>query len=240
MSERLAPEPDALPSDGAGDFAYEPLADLDAPLLVRLGRYPGEPDLLWEGARTIGRTLTLALVCAIFRIERTGSAPELPRLALVANHASHLDTLAVLVALERRQRARPRVLAARDYFFDRLDRALLASLLGQGVSFDRNDPGELRRWFRVFRAQERGWLLAYPSGSRRSTELHAGLLALLARAGWPIVAVRIEGSAAAWPPGGRPRPGARLRVTFGPPLIGLAEEELVERVRSHLYPEDLA
>ena len=38
------------------------------------------------------------------------------------------------------------------------------------------------------REVESGWFLAYPSGSRRTADVHAGLLLVLARSGWPNLA----------------------------------------------------
>ena len=101
------------------DFHYRPIAGYDAPLVDRLAQYPREPDLFLDSARGIGRIVTAFLVRLFFRIEVVGSVPDVPRLALMPNHQSHLDTLAILAVLPERQRRRITVLAARDYFFRR-------------------------------------------------------------------------------------------------------------------------
>lgn len=223
------------------EFRYAPFPDLDLPLAARLGQYPRQPDLFFDVARVIGRWATAVFVRAQFHLEVVGSAPDLPRLALLPNHQSHLDTLALLAALPERQRARLTVLAAKDYFFERRLPALTASLLGQAVAFDRQaGHTELRRWIRLLEVAPDGWFLAYPSGSRRRAEAHPGLAVVMARAGWPVLPVAIAGTAEAWPPG-RPlwHPFRRLRITFGEPIVDVRARPLVEALeafwQAHAY-----
>lgn len=214
---------------GAG-FRYAPFPDLDLPLAARLGQYPRQPDLFLDVARAIGRRATAAFFRAQFRIEVVGQVPDLPRLALMPNHQSHLDTLALLAVLPERYRARITVLAAKDYFFERRLPALTANLLGQAVAFDRRaERAELRRWVRLLAMAPDGWFLAFPSGSRKRAEAHAGLAVVLARAGWPVLPVAIAGTGEAWPPGRALwHPFRRLRVTFGEPIVDLRARALVD------------
>jgi 1-acyl-sn-glycerol-3-phosphate acyltransferase len=215
------------PGSGAG-FHYEPVPGFDRPLVERLGQYPRQPDLLWDSVRAIGRFVTASLVRQLFRIEVVGSVPDLPRLALMPNHQSHLDTLAILAVLPERQRRRITVLAARDYFFERRWNALAPALLGQAVAFDRHRYTELRRWTHILRDRPEGWFLAYPAGSRRRSDLHAGLVLVLARSGWPIVPVALSGMREAWPVDRRfPRLFRRVRVTFGEPVTAPPTRELL-------------
>jgi 1-acyl-sn-glycerol-3-phosphate acyltransferase len=211
------------------EFHYEPVEGYDQPLHERLGQFPRQPDLLYDSLRGIGRIATGALIRSAYRIEVVGSLPDVPRLALLPNHQSHLDTLAILAVLPERYRRRITVLAARDYFFERTPRALPPALLGQAVAFDRHHYTELRRWARILQGIEAGWFLAYPSGSRRTTELHEGLVLVLARSGWPIVPVALSGTREAWPVGGRvPRPFRRLRIVFGEPVAAPPTHELLD------------
>jgi 1-acyl-sn-glycerol-3-phosphate acyltransferase len=200
-------------------FDYRPMPDLDRTFIERLGDYPRQPDFLLDGLRTIGRWVVLVLLRLQYRIEVVGGVPALERYALAANHQSHLDTLAVLAALPDRIAGRVGVLAARDYFFSQWPRALGAALCAQAIAFDRTRYTELREWSRRLGEQERGYLLFYPSGSRRASETQRGMLLVMARSGWPIVPVAIAGTREAWPPGARLwRPFRRLRITFGEPL----------------------
>lgn len=200
-------------------FEYRPLEDVGLPLRERLGLYPRVPDLTLDALRTLARWSAVAFTRLQFRIDVIGRFPDLDRAALVANHQSHLDTLVVLAALPERRRRSMAVLAAKDYFFERWETALGASLFAMAVSFDRTQYTELRRWARLLRRQERGWLLVYPSGSRRRAEAHDAILFVLAKSGWPMVPVAISGTAAAWPVGRAVwHPFRRLRVTVGEPL----------------------
>ncbi len=202
------------------------MPDMGLPLRERLGQYPRVPDLTLDALRTIARWIVIALVRLQFRIEVVGTLPDAERVALVANHQSHLDTLSVLAILPARRRRSIACLAAKDYFFDRLPRALAASLFAQAVAFDRSQYTELRRWARLLQHQDRGWLLVFPSGSRRRAEAHDAILFVLAHSGWTIVPLAISGTAAAWPVGGMWRPFRRVRVTIGAPPAGVPTKEL--------------
>lgn len=198
-------------------FEYEPFPDLELPLAARLGQYPRQPDLFYDTARALGRRAAAVFFRSQFRIQVVGQVPDVPRLALMPNHQSHLDTMAVLAVLPERYRRRITVLAARDYFFERRAGAVAASLFGQAAAFDRGaELAELRRWARLLPQVEAGWFLIYPSGSRKRLEPHSGLAGVLAHAGWTVLPVGLAGTAEAWPVG-RPlwRPFRTVRVTFG-------------------------
>lgn len=216
------------------DIAGSHLHPRPVPALADLlGRYPRRRGLVLTLARALGRAISTALTRVLWPTSTLGAPPDLPRVALIANHASHLDSLAVLSALPRRHRGRLAVLAARDTFFERPLPAILAGILGGGVAFDRRDRGELRRWARILETAPDDWFLVYPSGSRRSAELHAGIVGVLARAGWTLVPVAIGGTAAAWPPDRRlPRPFRRLSVAFGDPVDGANVTAALERIES--------
>jgi 1-acyl-sn-glycerol-3-phosphate acyltransferase len=229
MESVTAPAPEPAPSAVAPPpevaFEYAPLPDVDDPLRERLGQYPRQPDISIELLRLIGRTVMVVLFRLQFRLVVRGGLPDSPRLALVGNHQSHLDGLSVIAALPARRRREVAALAARDYFFSRGLPAVMSSLFGQAVAFDRTRVTELRRWARLLRAQERGTLVAFPSGSRKSREIHPGLLAVLADCEWPIVPVALHGTAEAWPVGRAVwRPFRTIRVTFGAPLTAPADE----------------
>jgi 1-acyl-sn-glycerol-3-phosphate acyltransferase len=209
------------------DFKYEPFPDIEKPLREQLGQYPRVPDITIDVARAIARWLTVLAVRAQYRINVRGSLPAGERVALLANHHSHLDTLAILAALPERRRKRIACLAARDYFFERLPRAIAASLFGMAVAFDRTRYTELRRWTRILAAEREGWLLVFPSGSRKRAEAHDALLFVLARSGWTLVPVALAGTAEAWPVGRKLwRPFRTIDVTFGPPLATASTKRL--------------
>lgn len=211
------------------EFEYQPFPDIDRTLPERLGQYPRVRDVTWDSLRAVGRAMATGLFRIQFRLTVNGELPRLPRVAMVANHQSHLDSIAVLAALPRWARGKVAVLAARDYFFERRARALGAALFAQAVAFDRTRYTELRHWSIVLREQDEGVLLAYPSGSRRSRELHRALLLVLAQSNWPIVPVAITGTSEAWPVGSALwRPFRQISVTFGQPLPTSSATDLVE------------
>ena len=200
-------------------FKYVPFADIDRPLRERLGQYPRVPDITIDVLRTLARWFVILAVRAQYRLRIRGTLPSGERIALLANHESHLDTLAILAALPERRRRSLAVLAARDHFFERLPHALAASLFGMAVAFDRTRYTELRRWSRMLAAEREGWLLVYPSGSRTRSEAHEAILFVLARSGWTLVPVAITGTKEALPVGrARWRPFRTIGVTFGAPL----------------------
>lgn len=224
--EPAGPEP--APEPGAA-FSYTPFPDIDMPLPARLGQFPRQPDIATDVARALGGPIAAAFIRSQFRFEVVGSVPDVPRLALMPNHQSHLDALAVLSVLPARMRRRVTVLAARDYFFERPAPALVASLLWGAVAFDRRSRlSELRRWTRVLRDTPEGWFLVFPQGSRKTTALHAGLPLVLARSGWPVLPVALAGTAEAWPVGARAwHPLRRIRVTFGEPIEDAGTRDLL-------------
>ena len=214
------------------EFRYEP--GPGEPLAARLGHYPPERDRLLDAIRAVARPAVSGLVRLAFRVDAVGALPDVPRLALLPNHQSHLDSLAIFAAMPDRLRRRVTLLAARDYFFERWPTALAVSLVGRCASFDRTSQlSELRRWTRLLEAAEDGWFLVYPSGSRRETKPHPGLALILARSGFPVVPVALAGTAAAWPVGrALPRLGTHVRVTFGDVLTADSANGLVDELAS--------
>jgi 1-acyl-sn-glycerol-3-phosphate acyltransferase len=208
------------------EFRYEP--GPGEPLAARLGHYPPEKDVLLDAFRDVARPTVSALVRVGFQVRVEGTLPDVPRLALLPNHQSHLDSLAVFAAMPDHLRKRVTLLAAKDYFFERWPTALAVSLLGRCAAFDRTSQlSDLRRWSRLLAVAGDGWFLIYPSGSRRETTPHAGLALILVKSGFPAVPVAIAGTAEAWPVGhALPRPGRRVSVTFGDVLDAGSATEL--------------
>ena len=212
------------------EFRYEP--GPSEPLAARLGHYPPEKDRLLDSVRAVARPAVSGLVRVAFHVDVVGAPPDVPRLALLPNHQSHLDTLAIFAAMPDRFRRRVTLLAAKDYFFERWPTALGVSLIGRCASFDRASAlSELRRWARLLEHADDGWFLVYPSGSRKQAEAHPGLALILARSGFPVVPVALAGTAVAWPVGhAMPHPGSPVRVTFGPQVEATSAKDLVAQL----------
>lgn len=223
MSDGRTQPPSAEPQP----FSYAPMPDVGLSVRERLGQYPRVPDITFDALRTIARWTAVGLTKLQFPIEISGEEPTGDRVALVANHQSHLDSLIVLASLSERRRREIACLAAKDYFFEKTSTALASSLFAMAVAFDRTRYTELRRWTRILRDQQRGTLLVYPSGSRRRSEAHDAILFVLESSGWSIVPVAIAGTAKAWPVGRTLwRPFQRVRVTFGAPMSPMPTKDL--------------
>jgi 1-acyl-sn-glycerol-3-phosphate acyltransferase len=220
------------------NFNYCPTLDFGTPLPKRLGLYPRVPDMTWDFCRWLGCWMSVLFIRTQFRLKIAGTLPDAPKVAVVANHQSHLDTATVLAALPYGQRKNLIVLAAEDYFFQSVPKAMLASLLCQGVAFDRLHWTAIRGWYQHLQNLKAGWVLFYPSGSRHSRDIQPGLLKLLLKEGWTILPVHLEGVEQAWPPHQKCwRPGCALKATFFEPYRGNDLEILLTKLKKELYPQ---
>jgi 1-acyl-sn-glycerol-3-phosphate acyltransferase len=167
----------------------------------------------------------------------------------VANHASHLDTPALLCSLPGRWRRRTGVAAAADYFYTGRLLAATVSLSFGTVPVERSGRSLASdAAARIERLIDRGWsLLVFAEGTRsrdgRVGRLHTGAAALAAQHARPLVPIHLAGSHAVMPVGRpwpvRPAGGGRfarhpLVVSFGAPIRADPREdryEVMERVR---------
>ena len=166
---------------------------------------------------------------------------------LVANHASHMDTPAILGALPRRLRKRTAVAAAADYFYRRRLVALLVSLVFNTVPLERFGGGLSKRsTAHLDRLLDSGWsLLLYPEGTRSRMggpgRVRRGAAVLANAHGLPIVPIRVTGTHEAMPPGrfwpkrlrGRVISRRhRVEIVFGEPIAPAPDATaLTERVQ---------
>lgn len=217
------------------EFQYHATEDFGQPLKKKLGMYPRISDLTWDALRGCGSWAGWMIMRLQFRMKVAGRLPTDAKVAIVANHQSHLDTLAILASIPHRQRMRIAVLAAEDYFFTRTWKAMAASLLSLSVAFDRMHWTAIRAWYQHLKSAESGWILFYPSGSRKSTKLQEGLLRLLVKSGWTILPVRLEGTGEAWPAGQSCwHPFRTIRVSFKEPYRGDNIDELMQKLEKDL------
>ncbi len=188
---------------------------------------------LGKGARAVVQSVGLAgLVHAETRLRVTG-LDALERVGdggcvMVANHNSHLDTAALIVALPRAWRRRTAVAAAADYFFDAWWRAVGTAVAFGTVPIERRG-GEPSRTPAALVAD--GWnVIVFPEGTRsRDGQLQRfrlGAATLALETGVPIVPVALRGTYAAMPRGrGWVAPGRPpVHVRFGLPLRAAPEE----------------
>jgi 1-acyl-sn-glycerol-3-phosphate acyltransferase len=204
-------------------WRYEPAADLEQSLAERLRRFPREPDLLVYGMRSLAALVLRGWLRMYHRLRITG-AEHLPKegsFILVANHASHLDTLCLLAALPLRKLHRTFPAAARDHFFVSMPRLALAAVVVNALPFARQS--QIRQSLDLCRqllANPGNILILFPEGTRTVTgemgEFRPGIGMLVAGTGIPVVPCHLKGTFTAWPKGGIvPRP-CRVELRIGP------------------------
>jgi long-chain acyl-CoA synthetase len=188
-----------------------------------------EPPERTSSTGKLGRLLRFGLRLLYrryFSLECYG-AENIPRgqpYIIAANHASHLDTGAIVTALGHESR-RLKVLAARDYFFNTFLKAWFFGKLLKFVPFERK--GNLLQFLRDVKTSnemllENRCLLIYPEGTRSVTgELQpfkAGVGLLAYETGAPIVPAYIDGAYQAMPKGRHLPRKHRIKVFFGEPI----------------------
>jgi 1-acyl-sn-glycerol-3-phosphate acyltransferase len=203
-------------------WRYEPARDLDQPFIERLRHFPREPDMLVYGVRSLAALACRGWLRTYHRLSIAGREhlPSDGSFVLVANHASHLDTLCLLAALRMRQLHRAFPAAARDYFFVRAPRVAAAAILVNALPFEREI--HVRQSLELCRhllANPGNVLILFPEGTRSHDgmigEFRPGIGWLLAGTTIPVLPCRLEGCYRALPKGAWwPRP-YRLRLTIG-------------------------
>jgi 1-acyl-sn-glycerol-3-phosphate acyltransferase len=156
-----------------------------------------------------------------FRVEGRDNLPKNGSFIIVSNHASHLDTAAILVALGHRSLG-VHPMAATDYWFTNATRKwFVTSCLG-AIPFDRElHVAESLALAAAVLEQEQA-LLFFPEGGRTTTgkmqPFKRGIGLLVLAAGVPVVPVRVEGTFAALPKGRTFLRRHPVLVRFGPPI----------------------
>ncbi len=205
-------------------WLYDTAEDLDQTLIERLRRFPRKPDMLVYGARSVAALAMRASMRIYHRLLVTGrdNMPREGSFVLVANHTSHLDTLAILSAMPLKKLHRIFPAAAKDFFFVSVPRLAIASIVVNALPFDRK--ANIRQSLSLCQGlleNPGNVLLLYPEGTRTTTgemnEFKPGIGLLLAGTPWPVVPCYVDGAYRAWPKGKRfPRP-YRVRLAIGQP-----------------------
>ncbi|GBC99125.1 Long-chain-fatty-acid--CoA ligase [bacterium HR17] len=221
LAERLGgwvPE-SVTPENGAALFVsrlLQPETRKEAERWLRATKFQ-----VW--VRRLTQTLLTRIYERWFAFEACGleNLPASGPFIIAANHASHMDTGAVIVALGERAEGLF-VLGARDYFFNTRLKGWLFHTFLRVVPFDRTvNPLEgLRIAAAILRA---GYpLLIFPEGTRSVTgklqPFKPGLGLLAVETGVPVVPALIEGTFEALPKGRWLPRKSRIRVTFGEPI----------------------
>ena len=190
----------------------------------RWRRFPREPDVVVYRFRSAISLIIRGLLRFYERFEIVG-AENLPNdesFVLVANHASHLDTLCLLAALPLGRLHQAFPVAAEDYFFRSLPRTWFATVVMNALPFARRM--RVRESLSIcaqLLAQPGNVLIIFPEGTRSQTgkiqPFKSGIGALLAGRDVCVLPCYVQGAYQAWPKGRRlPRPG-KVRLIIGTP-----------------------
>ncbi len=207
------------------EWKFEPAHDLGLPFPDRLKSLRRESGLAGTLIHIAWWTFIRCYLRLFHRLKVRG-AENLPREApfiLVANHASHLDVLALAAPCPARLRDRLFPIAAGDTFFEKVPIAAFAAYALNALPLWRKhcDPRDLEELRRRL-VDERCAYVLFPEGTRtRSGEMgrfKRGIGALVASTPVPVVPCHLAGAFQAFPSHRRfPRPG-KLTLTVGPPL----------------------
>lgn len=157
-----------------------------------------------------------------FRVEGRDLIGSDRPLLIIANHASHADTVSILRALPPDLRHRTSAAAAADYFYATRLGGAVASLVLNTFPFARQ--GQVRDSLeRCGELADAGWsILIYPEGTRspdgRLLPFKRGIALLAAGLGVDIVPVAVSGGADVLPKGRFWPRRAPVCVRFGAPL----------------------
>ncbi len=197
---------------------------LEGRTVERWRRFPREPDVVVYRFRSAISLIIRGLLRFYERFEIIGgeNLPNDKSFVLVANHASHLDTLCLLAALPLGRLHQAFPVAAEDYFFRSLPRTWFATVVMNALPFARRM--RVRESLSVcaqLLAQPGNVLIIFPEGTRSQTgEMQAfksGIGALLAGRDVSVLPCNVQGAFRAWPKGQRlPRPG-KVRLIIGTP-----------------------
>ena len=158
------------------------------------------------------------------RVTGAHHLPASPPLALVANHSSHFDALALAAALPRRLRSRAFPIAAGDTFFETPVAARMSAFMLNALPMWRNNcgPHALKELRQRLLEEPCGYIL-FPEGTRsRNGEIapfKAGIGMIVARTRAPVCPCHIRGAFEAWPPDCKRPRGGRIAVRIGPPMV---------------------
>ncbi|WP_428939888.1 lysophospholipid acyltransferase family protein [Fontivita pretiosa] len=195
------------------------------PLLQRLRDCPRNPPAIARAIRVLWELLCRAWLRVYHRLSIVGrhNLPASGPFVIVANHASHLDALALLAALPLRRVHQAYPAAAEDYFFRSPLRAAFCALCLNAVPFPRCQHVHrgIAACRRILRAGD-NVLILFPEGTRSADgsigPFHRGVGDLVAARNIPVVPCHIEGAFEAMPRASRfPRP-RKLTLRIGSPL----------------------
>lgn len=206
------------------DWKLEPARDLAMPLDKRLKSLRRECGLIETAAHLSWWSAVRVYlnVCHRLRIHGRENLPAAPPFVLVANHASHLDTLVLAASLPWRLCDRIFPVAAGDTFFETpLITAFAAGFLNALPMWRSHCGSHALQELRERLVDEPCSYIIFPEGTRSRdgamSNFKQGIGSIVAGTPVPVVPCHLEGSFAAWPAERRFPRFRRLSLRIGEP-----------------------
>ena len=150
-------------------------------------------------------------------------------IVVASNHASHLDTAAIIEALPLRFRHRLLVGAAADYFFTGRVRGTLAALALGAFPVERKRASATSARLAVRMVEDGYNLILFPEGGRSPDgwmqEMKPGAAFVAAKAKRPLVPMWLTGTEHLLPRGAKALRRGRVDVLIGDPLMPVEGED---------------
>jgi 1-acyl-sn-glycerol-3-phosphate acyltransferase len=207
------------------EWHYDHALYLEPALLERLQAFRLNSTAAVHGARWLGAVVLRTWLRLYHRFAIIGreNLPLDRPFVMIANHASHLDTICLLSALPLSRLSQAFPAAAKDYFCKSALRKLVATVFVNAIPFERH----LAPWHSLsacaYVLEKGNILILFPEGTRGSEdepgEFKPGVALITAGRDIPIVPCHLAGTREALPRGAWiPWPGA-LRLTIGKPRV---------------------
>ena len=189
------------------DWKLQPARDLGLPMRQRWLSLRREPGLVETVAQLAWWSLVRGYFAVCHRLEIHGREhiPPEPPFVLVANHASHLDALALAAPLKWRLQDRIFPVAAGDTFFETPFMAAFAAGVLNALPIWRKRIGShALEQLRERLLEEKCAYILFPEGTRTRTgdmaSFKGGLGMLVAGTAIPVVPCYLDGAFEACPP----------------------------------------
>ncbi len=146
---------------------------------------------------------------------------ENPKLLIICNHSSHMDTTVITAAIPFKYWLDLYIGAAKDYWFQNSLFTFFSKHCLGAIPIDRKDKSSesIKLILRLLKSLERIWMIIYPEGTRSQDgyikKFKRGISIFSQRTDTPILFLYLKGAAELMPKGSFPRMGL-VQLYVGP------------------------